>query len=218
MILEQTSLTKQGAIAGAIGVVTLILGATAVFGELQSAMNLIWKVPPGEGGFVGGISSWLRQRFLSLTMVLAVSFLLLVSLVISAVIAGLSEKFSGSDLTRVLFAQVVNQVLSIPILTLLFALLFKYIPDVAVRWREVWAGALLSALIFTFGKYVIGLYLGHASIGSAYGAAGSLVVLLVWVYFSALLLLFGAEFTQAYARRSRGETGSSHRTSKRGKA
>ncbi len=203
-VLEHAAEPKRGAIAGVLGVLTLILGATAVFGELQSAMNLIWEVKPKPTeGLVGGIWAWLRQRVLSLSMVLVIAFLLLVSLVLSAALTGLTARLHGGAQAQAVVAQVLNQLVSIPVLTLLFALLFKYLPDAEIRWRDVWIGALVSAILFTIGKYAIGLYLGHAGVGSAYGAAGSLVVLLVWVYYSSLLLFFGAEFTQAFANRNR---------------
>lgn len=130
-------------------------------------------------------------------MVFAIAFLLLVSLVVSAVLAGLAKTFHGTD--HILLGRVLEIVISLPVLTGLFALLFKYVPDAQIHWRDVWLGAGVSAVLFTLGKTAIGYYIGHASVGSAYGAAGSLVVLLVWVYYSALLFFFGAEFTHAWA-------------------
>jgi membrane protein len=184
-------------VATIIGIVTLILGATAVFGELQAALNLIWEVKPAPiSGVWANIWSWLRKRFLSLAMVFSIAFLLLVSLVVSAALAGVATYFYGPEQT--LIGRVLEVAISILVLTLLFALLFKYVPDAQIGWHDVWLGGCVSAVLFTIGKTAIGYYIGHASVGSAYGTAGSLVVLLVWVYYSALIF-FGAEFTHAWA-------------------
>jgi len=195
-----TSTPQGGALATVIGFATLILGATAVFGELQTALNLIWEVQPRSTGGVGGrIWAWLKQRILSLAMVFTIAFLLLVSLVVSAALAGIANAFHGSE--QVLLGRVLEIAISLPVLTVLFALLFKYVPDAQIRWRDVWVGGAISAVLFTLGKTALGYYIGHASVGSAYGAAGSLVVLLVWVYYSSLIFFFGAEFTHVWATR-----------------
>jgi len=192
-----TATPQGGGLAALVGLVTLMLGATAVFGELQTTLNLIWEVKPApSGGIWASLGAWLKQRFLSLAMVFTVAFLLLVSLVVSAALAGVA-KILGADQT--LLGRVLEIVISIPVLMGIFALLFKYVPDAQIRWRDVWLGAGVSAVLFTLGKTAIGYYIGRASVGSAYGAAGSLVVLLVWVYYSALLFFFGAEFTHAWA-------------------
>ena len=197
-----TTEPQGGILATVIGIVTLAIGATAVFGELQAALNLIWEVKPKPiNGMWGNLWSWLRQRFLSLAIVLAIAFLLLVSLVISAAVAGVADYLQGPELTRTLLSRGIEVAISILVITLLFALLFRYVPDAEIQWRDVWLGALVSAVLFTVGKVGIGYYIGHASIGSAYGAAGSLIVLLVWVYYSSLIVFFGAEFTQAWATR-----------------
>jgi membrane protein len=202
-ILQSTQDEKTGRVATIIGVITLIFGATAVFGELQAAMNLVWEVKPKESqGFMASIWAWLKSRFLSLTMVLGIAFLLLVSLVISAGLAAATNVLGGGGEEKALMGHILSLLVSIPVITLLFALLFKYVPDAEIRWSDVWVGALVSAILFTLGKFAIGFYLGHASVGSAYGAAGSLVVFLVWVYYSALIFFFGAEFTQAWAKHS----------------
>jgi len=193
-----TTTPQGGTLATVIGLATLILGATAVFGELQTTLNLIWEVKPAPtGGVWAGLWAWLRQRFVSLAMVFAIAFLLLVSLVISAALASVTTSFHGAG--QVLFGRVLEIAISLPVLTMLFALLFKYVPDAEIYWRDVWVGGGVSAVLFTLGKTAIGYYIGHASVGSAYGAAGSLVVLLVWVDYSSLILFFGAEFTQAWA-------------------
>ena len=204
-ILATTS--PQGStVATIVGLVTLFIGATAVFGELQSTMNLIWEVQPAPtGGVWAGIWAWLRQRIFSLAIVFALAFLLLVSLVISAALAGATALFHGSE--QAVLSRVLEIAVSLLVLTFVFALLYKYVPDAEIGWRDVWLGGLITAVLFTLGKTAIGIYLGRASVGSAYGAAGSMVVLLVWVYYSALIMFFGAEFTHAWAtRHARGST------------
>ncbi|MBI4529284.1 MAG: YihY/virulence factor BrkB family protein [Deltaproteobacteria bacterium] len=193
-----------GGTAALVGVITLIIGATAVFGELQAALNLIWEVKPKPiSGLWANIGAWLRQRFLSLAIVFSIAFLLVVSLVVSAGLATAASYFRGAAQQHVLLGHVLELFVSIPVITFLFALLFKYVPDAQIRWSEVWTGAFVSAVLFTLGKAAITYYIGRASIGVAYGAAGSLVVLLVWVYYSSLILFFGAEFTQASATSQR---------------
>jgi membrane protein len=196
-ILTTTS-PEGGTLATVVGLVTLFIGATAVFGELQTTMNLIWEVRPASTeGVWAGIWAWLKERFFSLAIVFALAFLLLVSLVVSAVLAGAAAFFWGPE--QSLLSRLLELVVSLAVLTCGFTLLFKYVPDAEIRWRDVWLGGLVTAVFFTVGKTAIGYYLGQASVGSAYGAAGSMVVLLVWVYYSALIVFFGAEFTQAWA-------------------
>jgi membrane protein len=149
------------------------------------------------------LGDWLKQGVFSLAIVLAIAFLLLVSLVISAALAGAATYLRGLDDTPWLRGRVLELVLSFPVLMGLFALLFKYVPDVQLHWRDVWVGGGITAVLFTIGKAVIGAYIGRAGVGSAYGAAGSLIALLVWVYYSALIVFFGAEFTQAWTTRQR---------------
>ena len=195
-----TSSPEGGTWATVVGLVTLLIGATAVFGELQATMNLIWEVQPAPtGGVWAGIWALLKERLFSLALVFALAFLLLVSLVISTALAGAAALFQGPE--QALLSRLLEVVVSLLVLTLVFALLFTYVPDAEIRWRHVWLGGLITAALFTLGKTAIGYYLGQASVGSAYGAAGSLVVLLVWVYYSALIMFFGAEFTQAWATR-----------------
>jgi membrane protein len=196
-----TTTTPQGGmLATVIGLVTLLIGATAVFGELQATLNLIWAVHPAPtGGVWASLWAVLKQRLFSLALVCALAFLLLVSLVVSAALAGAAGVLQGPE--QALLGQVLEVAVSLAVLTGLFALLFKYVPDAQIGWRDVWLGGLVSAVLFTLGKTAIGYYIGQASVGSAYGAAGSMVVLLVWVYYSALIFFFGAEFTQAWATR-----------------
>src|SRR5918999_1568977 len=198
-ILTSTS-PQEGALATIVGLVTLFIGATAVFGELQATMNLIWEVQPAPtSGAWAGIWAWLKSRVFSLGLVFALAFLLLVSLVVSAALAGAAALFQGPEQT--LLSRLLEIAVSLAVLTLVFALFFKYVPDAEIRWRDVWLGGFVTAVLFTLGKTAIGYYLGQASVGSAYGAAGSLIVLLVWVYYAALIVFFGAEFTQAWAMR-----------------
>ena len=187
---------STGVVATVVGIATLLFGASGVFGELQDALNTIWgvKAKPGQG--IVGI---LRHRFFSFAMVLGIVFLLLVSLVVSAALAALGKFGSGSIPTPLL--HLVDLVVSVAVVTVLFAMIFKILPDVRIAWRDVWVGAFATSLLFTLGKFVIGLYLGKSSVGSAFGAAGSLVVVLVWIYYSAQILFLGAELTQVYARR-----------------
>jgi membrane protein len=183
-------------ISAVIGIVTLIWSAGNVFGQLQDALNTIWEVQPRPAGIVGAV----KRRVVPLSMVLGIGFLLLVSLIVSAGITALGT-FLGDVLPgSTVFWQIINAVLSLAVVTLLFAAIFKILPDAEVRWSDVWIGAVLTSLLFVIGKTLIGIYLGHASVGSTYGAAGSLLVFLVWVYYSAQILFFGAEFTQVYAR------------------
>jgi membrane protein len=195
-----TSSPEGGMLATVVGLITLLIGATAVFGELQTTLNLIWEVRPAPtGGVWAGIWALLKERLFSLALVFALTFLLLVSLVISAALAAAAALFQGPE--QALLSRLLELVVSLLVLTLGFSLLFKYVPDAEIRWRDVWLGGFVTVVFFTLGKTGIGYYLGQASVGSAYGAAGSMVVLLVWVYYSALIVFFGAEFTQAWATR-----------------
>jgi membrane protein len=195
-----TTNPEGGVWATVVGLATLVIGATAVFGELQATMNLVWEVQPAPtGGVWAGIWALLKERLFSLALVFALVFLLLVSLVVSAALAGAAALVWGPEQT--LLSRLLELAVSLAVLTLGFALLFTYVPDAEISWRDVWLGGVLTAVLFTLGKTAIGYYLGYASVGSAYGAAGSMVVLLVWVYYSALIVFFGAEFTHAWATR-----------------
>jgi membrane protein len=187
----------SGAVATIVGIVTLLFGAAGVFGQLKDALNTIWNVEPKKAG---GFLKMLEDRFLSFAMVLGTGFLLLVSLVIDSGIAAAGH-FLGSRLPggEALW-QSIQLVVSLGVVTVLFALIFRFLPDVHPTWRDVWLGAIVTAVLFVIGKFALGLYLGKSAVGSSYGAAGSLVVLLLWVYYSAQILFFGAEFTQVYAR------------------
>ena len=186
-----------GVIATIIGIVTLLFGATGVFGELQDALDRIWKGKKQSNRPIIGL---LKDRFVSFTMVLGVGFLLLVSLILSAGLSAVSTFLSGKFLGAAYALQVLNTLVSFVVSTLLFGMMYKILPDLPVQWRDVWLGAIITSLFFAIGKYFIGLYLGTSSISSTFGAAGSLVVILVWVYCSAQIFLFGAEFTQVYSQ------------------
>ena len=197
-ILLNASKTGSGIVATLLGLLTLLIVASGAFGQLQDSLNTIWKVKPKVGR---GVKEILRDRFLSFSMVLVIGFLLLVSLVITAFLAGLGKYLSDLLPMPGVMMQLVNFGISFAVTTLLFALIFKVLPDAYIRWRDVWVGAAVTALLFSVGRFLIGLYLGRSGISSAYGAAGSLVVFLVWVYYSAQILFLGAEFTQVYASR-----------------
>jgi membrane protein len=179
--------------ASIIGIALLLFGASGVFVQLQGSLNTIWQVPTQQ---TGGVWGFIRTRLLSFAVVLGVGFLLLVSLVVSTALSALSHYLAPGQ-TAVY--QLLNQVISFGFITLLFALIFKYLPDLDVNWNDVWVGAAATALLFIVGKYLIGLYLAKGSVASAYGAAGSLVIILLWVYYSSQILLFGAQFTQVFA-------------------
>jgi membrane protein len=186
-----------GVLASIVGVATLLFAASGVFGELQDSLNTIWEVRPKPGQ---GLLATIKQRFFSFAMVLGVGFLLLVSLVLSAALAALGGVVAGDQADQSLIWKTINVVVSFGVTTLLFALIYKILPDVKIQWRDVWIGALVTALLFTLGKAAIGWYLGRPGTTSTYGAAGSFVALLLWVYYSAQILFFGAEFTQVYAK------------------
>lgn len=186
-----------GTIATIVGIVTLLFGASGVFSQLQDALNTIWEVQPKPGL---GLLSFLQARFLSFAMVLVIGFLLLVSLVLSAALAAISAFFGNFVPGYVVVGQILNFLISFGVVTLLFASIYKFLPDVEVPWKDLWVGAGVTALLFNFGKFLIGLYLGNSGVTSAYGAAGSLVVILLWVFYTAQILLLGAEFTQVFAR------------------
>ena len=184
--------------ASAIGIATLLLGASGVFGQLKDALNTIWEVKPKPDlGFLATI----KDRFLSFTMVLGTGFLLLVSLVLNAAVAAIAlflrNILPGGDF----LGQLLSVALTFVVIAVVFALLFKYLPDVEIAWSDVWVGAAISALLFGLGQFALGLYLQYGNVGSAFGAAGSLVVVLVWIYYSAQIFLLGAEFTQVYTNK-----------------
>jgi membrane protein len=182
-------------VAAAIGVVTLLVGATSVFGELQNTLDYIWKSPQKDS-----VAWWriLRSRILSVGLILGVGFLLMVSLLISAALAAVGAWFGTFMVQWSVILPAVDLLLSLGLTTLLFAMIYKYVPREEIAWGDVWIGGLVTACMFSVGKLLIGLYLGRSSLSSAYGAAGSIMVLLLWIYYSAQIFLLGAEFTHVF--------------------
>jgi membrane protein len=200
-MMEGARKPAHGILATTLGLLTLFLGATAVVAELRDALNAIWEIPIQESQWPRSVVRILKERVLSFVMVLGVGFLLLVSLILNAWLAAAGAFFKGSLPMPESVLQALTSAVSFVVIAGLFALIYKVMPDVDLEWRDVAAGAALTSLLFSLGKLLIGLYLGKTSPGSTYGAAGSLVVLLVWVYYSAQIFLLGAEFTQVFARR-----------------
>jgi len=187
-------------IATILGIITLLLGALGVFNELHNSLNIIWDVEEEKPkGFLQSVKKVIVDRFLSFTMILGIGFLLLVSLVISTGLSAFQQTVGNAIPLSEIFLQIVNLVISIGAITLLFGMIYKILPDAEIAWRDVWIGAFVTSILFSLGKFAIGLYLGNSAISSSFGAAGSLVLLLVWIYYSAQTLFFGAEFTQVYA-------------------
>jgi len=196
MIQHAGNKTTTGIISTVVGIIALLFGAGGVVGQLQTSLNTIWGVVAKSGQ---GVWGFIRQRFVSFAMVLAIGFLLLVSLVITALVTGLT-KYAGNLIGgAALVAHAVDILLSFTFVTILFALIYKFLPNVRIQWKDVAVGAALTSFLFTIGKFFIGLYLGSSGVTSAYGAAGSLITVLLWVYYSALIFFLGAEFTQVYA-------------------
>jgi membrane protein len=198
-IAQNASQPGKSTIATIIGIALALFGASGVFGQLQDALNTIWgvKAKPGRG-----IWGFLRNRFLSFAMVAGICFLLLVSLAMEALLKGFSHYVQSVLPGGTVVALTVYLIFDFGVVVLLFAMIFKFLPDVKIQWRDVWIGAVMTAILFGVGKWLLGLYLGSGAAGSAYGAASSLITLLLWVYYSSQILLFGAEFTQVYAARA----------------
>jgi membrane protein len=196
-LVRSASDTDRGLVAGLVSFFILLVGATTVFAELQSALDRIWHVP--EAQKPSGIWAILRARLLSFGLILGLAFLMMVSLAVSAAVAAFGTWFGGLMPGWEAVLQVVNMLVSVSIATLLFAMIFKLMPSTNIAWRDVWVGAVVTAVLFEIGKLLIGLYLGKSSITESFAAAGSLVVLLAWVYYAAQIFLLGAEFTKVYA-------------------
>ena len=196
-IIQNAAISGKGELAAIIGVITLLIGATAVFAEIQDSINSIWGIKPKPK------KSWLKvimNRLLSFSMIVSLGFLLLVSLAVSTVVEGLSKKLQQvlPDVAVIVF-YIFNLVVSFVVIAILFAVIFKVLPDAKIKWKDVFPGAIASAILFMIGKFGISFYISKSNIGTTYGAAGSLVILLLWVYYSSIILYFGAEFTKAYA-------------------
>ena len=196
-IIKNASVSGKGGLAAVIGIITLLIGATTVFGEIQDSINSIWGLKPRPKV---GIIKLLLTRLLSFGMIASLGFLLLVSLGATAVVESLGDRLLARfpDVTVVIF-YIINLVLNLTVTTLLFAVIFKVLPDATIKWKDIWPGAIATSLLFLVGKFAISFYISKSEVGSTYGAAGSLVVLLLWVFYSAIILYFGAEFTKAYA-------------------
>jgi membrane protein len=195
-LLTSAQKPSAGIVASIIAFITLLFGASGVFVELRDALNTIWETQPTNQG---GIKGLLKDRLFSFGMVLSVGFLLLTFLVISAGLSFLGKYFGQIVPIPVSVLEVINVLVSLAVITALFALMFKYVPAASIGWHDVMIGAVGTAVLFTIGKFLLGFYLGKASVGSAYGAAGSLVAVIVWIYYSAQIFFFGAEFTHVYA-------------------
>ena len=197
-LLESVSTPSRGIVSALIGGVVLLIGATTVFGELQDALDRIWRAPARDRS--GGLWGLVRSRLLSFGMILGIAFLLMVSLVLSAGISALGHWLSNAFIGWELLLQAVNLVIGFAMTTGVFAMIYKLMPRVVVRWHDVWLGAATTALLFTVGRFLIGLYIGKSGIASGFGAAGSIAIVFVWVYYSSQIFLLGAEFTWVYAK------------------
>ncbi len=195
IIIENAGKSGGGPVATAIGIIALIFGATGIFGQLQDALNTVWDVMPRPGRGIGGI---VHDRVFSFILVIGMGFLLLVSLIISTGLAAISAHFEGL-LRDYQMLQAANFIVSLLAITFIFAAIFKIVPDVEISWRDVLVGAVVTSILFAIGKFLVSLYLGYSAIASIYGAAGSIMVLLLWIFYSANVLLLGAEFTRSYA-------------------
>jgi membrane protein len=198
-IAQQASQPGKDVLGTIIGVALALFGASGVFGQLQDALNTVWGVKAKPGG---GIWAFLRSRFLSFAMVGGVCFLLLVSLTVESVLKAFSHYVQSVMPGGIVIAMTVYFIFDLAVIILLFALIFRFLPDAQIQWRDVWIGAVMTAMFFVIGKWALGLYLGSGKAGAAYGAASSLITLLLWIYYSSQILLFGAEFTQVYANRA----------------
>ena len=197
-IAAEASKPGKSTMATIVGIALALFGASGVFGQLQDALNTIWGVKAKPGG---GMMSFLRARFISFGMLGGVFFLLLVSLTIEALLKGFSHYVQSALPGGLAIALSVYLIFDFTVVVLLFAMIFKFLPDAEIQWRDVWIGAVMTAIFFGVGKWALGLYLGSGAAASAYGAASSLITLLLWIYYSSQILLFGAEFTQVYANR-----------------
>jgi len=198
-IAQKAAEPNKSVLATVVGVLLALFGASGVFGQLQDALNTVWGVKAKPGA---GIWGFLRSRFLSFAMVGGICFLLLVSLTLESLLKGFSHYVQSVLPGGIVIALAAYWVFDLAVVILLFAVIFKFLPDAEIRWRDVWIGAAMTAIFFAIGKWALGLYLGSGNAASAYGAASSLITLLLWVYYSSQILLFGAEFTQVYANRA----------------
>src|SRR5829696_2228070 len=196
-MIKNAAVSGKGVIATVIGVVTLLIGATSIFAEIQDSINSIWGLKPKPKV---GIMKTIKNRLLSFGLIGSLGFLLLVSLAATTVVESIGDRLKAMlpDVTVVLF-YIINLVLTLGVTTVLFAVIFKVLPDAKIKWKDIWPGAIATSLLFLIGKFAISLYVSKSDIGSTYGAAGSLAVILIWIYYSSIILYFGAEFTKSYA-------------------
>jgi len=196
-LIKNASLSDKGTVAFIIGIVTLLIGSTTVFADIQDSINSIWGLKPKpKRGWV----KMLQNRFLSFSVIVSLGFLLLVSLAITAILDGFSYKLQSrfEDISVIVF-YIINTVITLAVVSLIFSVIFKVLPDAIIKWRDVISGSVVTGILFMIGKFGISFYIGQSNVGSTYGAAGSLVILLLWTYYSSIILYFGAEFTKAYA-------------------
>ncbi|QTE35566.1 YihY/virulence factor BrkB family protein [Mucilaginibacter gossypii] len=201
--LKHLALSGKSGIAVVVGVVTLLLGASSIFIEIQDSLNMIWRVKAKPKS---GWMQLLKNRFVSFSLIISLGFLLLASLIINLVISALKDQiqhfFPGIDSFTKVFVQALNLGITLVVITTLFGIIFKFLPDVKIKWRDVRSGAVFTAILFMIGQYLISLYIQYTAQGSAYGAAGSIIVILVWIYYTSAILYIGAEFTQVFAEAS----------------
>lgn len=198
-MVEQAGASRQGVLAPIVGFALLLVGATSVFAELQTDLDRVWKAPAAKRK--EGLWGLLRRRLLSLGLVVSIGFLMLVSLVMSAALAALSKWWGGAFEDLSVLLHVLDFAVSLGVVSVMFALMYKVLPSVRIGWRDVWVGSIATALLFTIGKVLVGLYIGASQVATSFGTAASLVIVLVWVYYSAQIFLLGAEFTWVYAHR-----------------
>ncbi|EDM35514.1 hypothetical protein PBAL39_07500 [Pedobacter sp. BAL39] len=207
-IIKKASLGDKSTVAFVIGVVTLLVGSTTVFADIQDSINTIWGLKPKPKR---GWLKLLQNRFLSFSVIISLGFILLVSLGITALLDGFSERLQArfSDIS-VIFFYILNQVITLAVISLIFGVIFRVLPDAIIKWKDVILGSIVTAVLFMIGKFGISIYIGQSDVGSTYGAAGSLVIVLLWTYYSSIILYFGAEFTKAYAMAYGSEIHPSH--------
>ena len=197
-MVQHAGASKSGLFAKIMGIVALVISATTAFASLQSSLNKIWRVEPEPGRAVW---RYLFTRLTSLALIAAFGFLLLVSMVLETVLVAVADRTGGAEEERTWLFTALAVVLSFGVITLIFSLVFKFLPDVRIRWRSVWTGALFTAALFTLGKFLIGLYIAKTGAGDAYGAGGAVIIIMLWVYYSSIILLFGAQYTYVVARK-----------------
>jgi len=203
-MIEKANETKNSVIATILGVITILVGATGVFAQFQKSLNIIWEVKADEKK--SGIMQMIRVRLFSFGLILAIAFILMVSLVITTILATLGDWLTGTfSESFIIIIQALNFIVSLGVLSLLFALMFKFFPDAKIKWRHVWVGSIVTALLFELGKFGLGLYFGKADPATDYGTAGSLILILLWVSYSSMIVFYGAEFTRAFATMRDGE-------------